>query len=77
VQVVIVLHSVLRDKLPREAQGRGTLSLPVGATVADALTQVGVNDGLPCAVNGQIEPNRHRALADGDRVEVFVRLGGG
>jgi putative ubiquitin-RnfH superfamily antitoxin RatB of RatAB toxin-antitoxin module len=58
---------------------RVMLSLPHGATVADALAASGVNErhpeaaSLPVGVWGRVQPADAR-LRDGDRVEVYRPL---
>lgn len=76
-QVQVVLHSVLRERLPRAARGRATLDLPASGTVADALVALGITFRVLAAVNRQLEADQGRLLADGDELELFPPAGGG
>jgi sulfur carrier protein ThiS len=76
-RVSVVLHSVLADRLPEDAQGQATLDLPGGCTLVDALDRLGVSHTMLFTVNGRVEPALTRVLVDNDRIEVYVRLGGG
>lgn len=72
----LILHSVLCNRLPPEAQGRAEIELLDLATLADLLAKLNIADML-YIVNGQFEQNLKRPLHDGDEVEVLLRLGGG
>ncbi len=76
-QIKVVLHSVLRDRLPKEANGQTELTLPENGTAADVFTQLKIPNSMWCAVNGSAEGDPSRPLRDGDVVDVFMRLGGG
>jgi molybdopterin converting factor small subunit len=79
-QVRIKLMASLRSKLPPGSTG-GTahLDLASGTSIAAVLEQL----GIPSAhihlvtVNGTMETDRNRALADGDEVVVFPPVAGG
>jgi hypothetical protein len=75
--VSVVLHSVLADRLPRDARGRTNLSLECGASLRTVRRSLGIPDGVLWTVNRRPEPNVDRVLNDGDVIEVFVRIGGG
>ena len=75
-RVKVVLHSVLREKLPHEAQGVAYLELGVGGRLSNVLEHFGIEYGM-CAVNGQLERDSSRSLQDGDEVRVFARVAGG
>jgi thiamine biosynthesis protein ThiS len=77
ISVHIRLHGVLRDKLPAEAKGRATLSLPEGTTIATLLEQLSLRNSVEVALNEEIEDNRERPLEDGDRLEFFRAAAGG
>lgn len=71
------LHGRLRDALPPAQKGRTTLSLPPGATVADALAAVGLDDDVLIAINETHESHITHLLADGDEVSLFLPAAGG
>ncbi len=76
-RVKVVLHSVLRERLPREARGRAELDLPADSSVADAVRELGIAFRVTAAVNRQLEPDAQRVLAAGDELELFPPAGGG
>jgi sulfur carrier protein len=56
--------------------------LPAGSVVADVLAATGLRPGVPAAVelNGIVVPKAEtavRGLAEGDRLEIVVLVGGG
>lgn len=77
ISVHVRLHGVLRDKLPAEAKGRTTLSVPEGTTIAALLEQFSLRSSVEVALNEEIEDNRERPLVDGDRLEFFRAAAGG
>jgi thiamine biosynthesis protein ThiS len=77
ISIHIRLHGALRDKLPPEAKGRTTLSLPEGTTVTAVLEQLSLQRRTEVAVNDEIVDNRDIPLQDGDRLEVFRPAAGG
>lgn len=77
-QISIRLHSVLREKLPPDAKGRATLTLPDGATVQDLLSHFNLqNNVVGISVNDELEIEESHPLRDGDHVEFFRVVGGG
>lgn len=61
-----------------EARGEMELDVPEGSTIQDVLTSLQITRRLPVAVNnGVIERDRERILEEGDKVELFVLIGGG
>ena len=78
--VHVKLMAVLRSKLPPGAQGgTAAMELAPGATVADVLEKLGLGAGHVhlVMVNGAMETDRQRLLADGDELTVFPPVAGG
>jgi sulfur carrier protein ThiS len=76
-KVHLQLFSILRDKLPREAQGETTLELQDGATVADVLAVLDITRNVVISVNDIHEPDKSRQLQNGDDIKMFSSVGGG
>lgn len=76
-QINVHLHGILRDRLPREAKGRVTLTLGEGATVHDVLAFLGIEGRVAVSLNGILEPERAHVLHDGDDIAIFTVVGGG
>lgn len=76
-QVHLILHGLLREKLPPDARGRAHLELPEGTTVQAVLDQLGVGPGNLVTVNGEIEPDGQRVLQEGDLLRCFRPAKGG
>jgi molybdopterin converting factor small subunit len=79
-RVRVKLMASLRSRLPPDAQGGTTvLEVEPGTTVASVLDRLGVPSGHVhlIMVNGSMERDRQRMLADGDEVVVFPPVAGG
>lgn len=90
-RICIHLFSVLRDCLPPGAErGRAALDMPEGATLADLIIQLGIDEylgisaadlstkaGWQVMVSGRHEPNGHRVLREGEEVKIFPPVAGG
>jgi sulfur carrier protein ThiS len=76
-KIHIVLHSILREKLPPLAHGKTVIELPEGSHLKDALTRLDIAVTVVCAVNGEIEKDLQRVLIEGDEVRCFRASGGG
>lgn len=76
-RVAVRLHSVLRDHLPPEARGRGTITLGEGSTVADLLAHLDITRAVVVSINGAHAGDLAQVLRDGDAVEVFTAVAGG
>jgi molybdopterin converting factor small subunit len=79
-RIRVKLMANLRNKLPAGSQG-GTsqLDLEPNTSVAAALETMGIAHGQVhlVLVNGSMEPDRTRPLAEGDEVVVFPPVAGG
>lgn len=75
-EINVTLIGSLRDKLPKAAKGRTTLTLPAGATVADVLAQLHLG-GTPTAAIGGVTVASTHPLQPGDELQLFRQLGGG
>ena len=74
-QVRIKLMGFLKEKTPAD----GALALSEQATIADELTQLEIppTSVQVLTVNGSIERNRDRVLAEGDELTILPPVGGG
>ena len=74
-KINIKLMGVLKDKTPAD----GTLELPDGATIADALGVLDISTDTVqvCTVNGKLERDLQRPLAADDEFSVVPPVGGG
>jgi len=71
------LYSILREKLPAEAQGRAVLRLAEDATLEDVLRELAIGRRVVVSVNGEHEPDRSRPMHDQDEVKIFSSVSGG
>lgn len=79
-QIRVKLMAALRSKLPPGSTGGvAALELPAGGTVAAALEQFGLTGGQVhlVLVNGEMEMDRARLLAEGDELTIFPPVAGG
>lgn len=90
-KIQVQLFSILRDCLPPEAErGQATITLADGATLADLVTHLGIDQRLgytapeiitraawQVVINGSFESDIERNLQDGDQVQIFPPLAGG
>ncbi|HUV27705.1 MAG TPA: MoaD/ThiS family protein [Anaerolineales bacterium] len=71
------LYSILREKLPPEAEGRAVLQMKQGVTLADVLVELDISRRVVISVNGVHESDRSQRLQDGDEVKIFSSISGG
>ncbi len=76
-QVSVILHSTLRDKLPSELKGKTTLRLSEGATVMDVIKELDLSQSVKASLNDEILQDIEHPLADGDLLRFFRMAGGG
>jgi molybdopterin converting factor small subunit len=78
-QVRIKLTGTLRSKLSPGSQGAAALEVEPGTTVAAVLDRLGIGAGHVHLImlNGNMETDRQRVLADADELTVFPPVAGG
>lgn len=76
-EIQLHLYSILREKLPPEANGKTNLRLHNGSTLADLLEQLDITRRVVISVNGDHESDRGRVLQEGDEVKIFSSISGG
>ncbi len=75
-KITVVLHSILRDKLPPKARGMAELEFDRGARVQDVLKHLDLPETVIWAINEKMDNNTSRLLQDGDTLR-FLRPGAG
>jgi len=73
----VQLYSILREKLPPEAEGRAVFQMKEGTTLADLLIELDISRRVVISVNGVHESDRSQRLQDGDEVKIFSSISGG
>jgi thiamine biosynthesis protein ThiS len=76
-EIHLQLYSILREKLPPEANGRTMLQIDEGSTLADILEELDIKRRVVMSVNGDHEPDHSRRLQGGDEVKIFSAVSGG
>lgn len=76
-QINVKLHGVLREIFPKGNRGQSQIELADGATVADALAQLGIKRQVIVAINDSAESEKDQILTDGDHITVFSAVSGG
>lgn len=76
-EINLQLYSILREKLPPEAEGRAVWQFPEGATLADLLAKLDISHRVVISVNGEHETDRSREMHDGDEIKLFSSISGG
>lgn len=74
-QIQVKLMGLLKDSTPPN----GALDLPDHATIDDVIQALQIDVATTCVltVNGQLERNRQRALAENDQLAIVPPVGGG
>jgi len=76
-KIHLKLYSILREKLPPEANGKAEYEMKDGGTLADLLTDLGITRRVVISVNDDhVSDSTHR-LQEGDRVKIFSSISGG
>ena len=76
-EIHLQLYSILREKLPPEAEGHTVLNVEEGITLADLLDKLGIKRRVAISVNDEHEADKSRQLQDGDKVKIFSSVSGG
>jgi sulfur carrier protein ThiS len=71
------LYSILREKLPSEANGQALLQMDDGVKLQDLLDELDITRRVVISVNDAHETDMYRRLQDGDRVKIFSSISGG
>ncbi len=75
-QIRVIFHSILREKLPTEARGTALLELEEGARVQEIFDRFHLSDTVVWAINDHMQRDRTLLLKDGDTIR-FLRPGAG
>ena len=76
-KIHLQLYSILREKLPPEANGQAVLQLNDGASLKDLLDELDITRKVVISVNGDHESDISRRLQEGDQVKIFSSISGG
>jgi molybdopterin converting factor small subunit len=76
-KVMIILHSILREKLLPEAKGRSQLTLPRGSTIQDVISLLELPEPVLSSHNGVLNRDQTTLLKDGDELRFFRPGAGG
>jgi len=77
IKIHLQLYSILREKLPPEANGQIVLQLNDGASLQDLLDEFNITRKVTISVNETHESDMSRQLQDGDQVKIFSSISGG
>jgi sulfur carrier protein ThiS len=77
IHVKVILHSILREKLPPEARGQIQLELPDKSTTADVMRQLDLPEYVLVSINGVINRDRTTQVKEGDELRFFRPGAGG
>ena len=76
-KIHVQLYSILREKLPPEANGKAVLQLKDGASLQDLLDDLDITRRVVVSVNENHEADMSLRLQEGDRVKIFSSISGG
>jgi len=76
-EIHLQLYSILREKLPADANGQTMLQLKEGARLADLLEKLDITRRVVISVNDVHESDISRQLQNGDKVKIFSSVSGG
>lgn len=76
-EIHLQLYSVLREKLPPEAEGQAVMQLKDGAILQDLLDRLDITRKVVISVNEEHESDVSRRLQDGDKIKIFSSISGG
>jgi sulfur carrier protein ThiS len=77
IRVHVQLYSILREKLPPDANGLAVLQMDDGASLQDLLDEFDIKRRVVISVNGEHETDLLRQLRNGDQVKLFSSISGG
>ena len=77
IEIHLQLYSVLREKLPPEAEGQAVLQVKDGAILQDLLDRLDITRKVVISVNEEHESDVSRRLQDGDQIKIFSSISGG
>jgi len=77
VKIQLRLFSILREKLPPDANGRAMMQVSEGATLDDLLDELGIQRRVVISINDVQVSDRSRQLKTGDEVKIFSSISGG
>jgi molybdopterin converting factor small subunit len=75
--VKIILHSILREKLPPENRGRTQLILNDGSTIQDVISLLKLPEPVMASLNTVFNRDLNSKLSDGDELRLFRPGAGG
>lgn len=76
-RIKIILHSVLREKLPPETKGRIEIEMPDGSNVGQLFDRLELPIHVAWSLNGSLQRDRLILLQPDDEVRVFRQGAGG
>ncbi len=77
IEIHLQLYSVLREKLPPDAEGQAVLQVKDGASLQDLLDRLDITRKVVISVNEEHESDVSRRLQDGDQIKIFSSISGG
>ena len=77
IEIHLQLYSVLREKLPPDAEGQAVLQVKDGASLQDLLDRLDITRKVVISVNEEHESDVTRRLQDGDQIKIFSSISGG